>query len=76
MKKKKNNMKEPPFHCHPKVNETHIKMYGLKYSIDLKVSSCNHIIALKGKTYPFLFHFSATMIRVRSAQKEKYQILL
>lgn len=46
----KKNMKETSFHSHPKVNETHIKMYGLKYSIDLKLSSCNHIIALKGKT--------------------------
>lgn len=70
----KKNMKEPPFHCCPKVNETHIKMYGLKYSLDLKLSSCNHIIALKGKTYPFLFPFSAIMLCVRSAQK--YQILL
>lgn len=72
----KKNMKETSFHSHPKVNETHIKMYGLKYSIDLKLSSCNHIIALKGKTYLFLFHFSAIMLCVRSAQKDEYQILL
>ena len=70
----KKNMKETFFPSHPKVNETHIKMYGLKYSIDLKLSSCNHIIALKGKIY--LFHFSAIMLCVRSAQKDEYQILL
>lgn len=73
---KKKPMQETSFHSHPKVNETHIKMYGLKYSIDLKLSSFNHIIALKGKTYPFLFHFPVIMLCVRSAQKEKYQIHL
>lgn len=50
---------EPSFHSHPKVNETHIKVNGLKYSIDLKLSCSNHIITLKGKTYPSFFYFSA-----------------
>lgn len=48
----KNNMKELYFPSQPKVNETHIKVNGLKYSVVLKLS-CNHIITLKGKTYLF-----------------------
>jgi len=44
----KSNMKDPSFHSQPKVNETDSK-------VDLKLSSCNHVITLKGKTYPSFF---------------------
>lgn len=65
---------EPSFHSHPKVNETHIKVNGLKYSIDLKLSCSNHIITLKGKTYPSFFLLFCYVIE--GHRTEKYQVLL
>lgn len=53
----KNNM-EPSFHSHPKLNGTHIKVNSLKYSIDLKLTFCNYIFTLKGKTYPIPLFFT------------------
>lgn len=50
-------MKELSFHSNPKVNETHIKSEWLKIFNGLKLSYCNHVIILKGKTYLSLFTF-------------------